>query len=247
MASLASICTGTGPPGVVGGARRPRAVSAPAEAAAAGEGAGCRRGVVEAGVVHRGGAARRRGLTRQRVAAGAAAEGRGVPRTGAATPFGLASSAAAAVGVSCRAAGSNSPSVGDGDVSKAAAAPGAAAAAAAAGKPPIPPLPLKGGADTRRIPTYHLHEDATDFDVIVVGAGHAGCEVGPRGRYCSPRHRMPHGLLRRDAPHLPQRLALTLHGARAPRISTHAAPLLLGATTPIVAPTTAPCPTLSWN
>jgi len=176
MASLGSMCTATGARGVVGGARRPRAVAAPPEAAAAAAGgAGCRRGVVEAGVVHRGGAARRRGLTRQRAAAGAA-EGRGVPRRGAAS-FGLATSAA--VGVSCRAAGST-PSVGDGDVSEAAAAPGAAAAAAAAGKPPIPPLPYTGGADTRRLPTYHLHEDATDFDVIVVGAGHAGCEVGPR-------------------------------------------------------------------
>ena len=28
-----------------------------------------------------------------------------------------------------------------------------------------------------RIPTYHLHEEEMDFDVIVVGAGHAGCEA----------------------------------------------------------------------
>ena len=31
-------------------------------------------------------------------------------------------------------------------------------------------------ASDARIPTYHLHEEEHDFDVIVVGAGHAGCE-----------------------------------------------------------------------
>ena len=30
---------------------------------------------------------------------------------------------------------------------------------------------------TARIPTYHLHEECDSFDVIVVGAGHAGCEA----------------------------------------------------------------------
>ena len=28
-----------------------------------------------------------------------------------------------------------------------------------------------------RLPTYHLHEECDEFDVIVVGAGHAGCEA----------------------------------------------------------------------
>ncbi len=32
-------------------------------------------------------------------------------------------------------------------------------------------------ASSARIPTYHLHEDCDEFDVIVVGAGHAGCEA----------------------------------------------------------------------
>ena len=34
-----------------------------------------------------------------------------------------------------------------------------------------------GGESGSRVPTYHLHEECDEFDVVVVGAGHAGCEA----------------------------------------------------------------------
>ena len=62
------------------------------------------------------------------------------------------------------------------------AGPSRISASAADDAIPEPAGPRSEGTDkpstsTARIPTYHLHEECDAFDVIVVGAGHAGCEA----------------------------------------------------------------------
>ena len=58
------------------------------------------------------------------------------------------------------------------------AAGGSSTAAAAAAVPAAAAATRDSTAPhDSRLPTYHLHEDCDEYDVVVVGAGHAGCEA----------------------------------------------------------------------